>query len=174
MNVGDIISPLASSQYKLNSAPLTVCFPQSFTKFPMKPPRFLHFQYDFTIKIPYSNIKRYTKRGKKLIACALYLIATLFCKQCWQYCHYIWDFREMKKNTYHWLQVKSVSLKMSGYAAQRHRQLLWIKLYSERDLTRQGSSQRSMQSSLAGSIAYSFIGDGRRKGLVDASNQCSS
>lgn len=132
MNVGDIISALASSQYKLNSAPLTVCFPQSFTKFPMKPPRSLHFQYDFTIKITYSNIKRYTKRGKKLIACALYLIATLFCKQCWQYCHYIWDFREMKKNTYRWLQVKSVSLKMSGYAAQRHRQLLWIKLYSER------------------------------------------
>lgn len=127
---------------------------QSFTKFPMKSPRSLHFQYDFTIKIIYNNIKRYTKRGKKLIACALYLIATLFCEQCWRYCHYIWDFREMKKNTYLWLQVKSVSLKMSGYAIQQHRQLLWIKLYTERNLARQGSSQRSKQNSLAKQLLF--------------------
>lgn len=168
------MSPLASSQYKLNNAPLTVCFSQSFIKFPMKP-RSLHFQHDFTIKIIYSNIKRYIKREKnKLIASALYLIPTLFCKQCWQYCHYIWDFREIKKNTYHWLQVKSVSLKTSGYAAWWHRQLLCIKFYSERDLSSQESWRKSMQSSLACNTAPSFIRDGRRKGLVDVSHQCSS
>lgn len=53
-------------------------------------------------------------------------------------------------------------------------ELLWIKFYSERNLTRQGSSQKSMQSPLACNTAPSFIGEGRRKGLVDVSNQCSS
>lgn len=138
MNTADIISPLASLQHKLNSAPLTVCFSLSFTKFPMKLPRPLGFQHDFTIKIIYRNRERYIKRGKKLIACALYLIVTSFCKQCWQYCHYTWDFREMKKNTYHWPQVKSVSLKMSGYAGQPNRIvneiLLWKRSYKTRKL----------------------------------------
>lgn len=63
VNIGDIISPLASSQYKLNSAHQLFAF-QSFTKFPMKP-RSLHFQYDFTIKIIYSNIKSYIEREEK-------------------------------------------------------------------------------------------------------------
>lgn len=50
-----------------------------------------------TVKIIYNNIQRYIKGKNKLIAGALYLISTLFCKQCWQYCHYIWNGTEIKE-----------------------------------------------------------------------------
>lgn len=92
-------------------------------QFPVEPLRCLHFQYDFTVKIIYDNIERYIKGKNKLIAGALYLVSTLFCKQFWQYCHYIWNCTEIKKNTYVWFQAES-ALKKNGKKCKE------VRLYS--------------------------------------------